>query len=211
MVLTSVQKRENPELFLHEPKGVEVWRNLHNDFFSQFTSGAHVITAASGHNIHREEPELVVNAINQVVQAAAKEKVRQEHVAKMTALDGNFVQATAYLKKKKEQKAETVLFNGLKASGFDEPTINTIAYQQLNNPTNMPLTLLIFKYNTVTYASSANAFDSYGEALMKHGKLKQAEVQFEKAIELATASNDTSTLQNSKGNLEKIKLLKKTK
>ncbi|MBX0331978.1 alpha/beta fold hydrolase [Pontibacter sp. HSC-14F20] len=211
VVLTSVQKMANPELFLHEPKGVEVWRALHSEFFSQFTSGAHVITANSSHNIHREEPELVINAISQVVQEATKKKARQEHEAKMTALDDKFVQAAVYLKQRKEPKAEAVVFDGLKGSGFGERTINTIAYQYLNNPATMPVALLIFKYNTMAYAGSANAFDSYGEALLKQGSLKQAEEQFQKAIELATAAKDASTLKNSKSNLEKINQQKRSR
>lgn len=211
VVLTSVQQRANPELFLHEPKGVEIWRALHSEFFSRFTSGAHVITAHSGHNIHREEPELVINAIRQVVQAATKEKARQEHEAKTAALHDKLTQAAAYLKQRKETKVEAVAFEGLRDSGFGERTINTIAYQYLNSPATLPVSLLIFKYNTVTNASSANAFDSYGEALVKQGKLKQAEEQFHKAIELATAVNDTSTLKNSKSHLEKIKQLKSSK
>ncbi|MBC5774264.1 alpha/beta fold hydrolase [Pontibacter sp. KCTC 32443] len=211
VVLTSVQKRANPELFLHEPKGVEVWRKLHNEFFSQFTSGAHVVTANSGHNIHREEPELVINAINQVVQAATKQKARQEYEAKMTELSEKLSQASALLDKRKEQKAEALVFGALKDSGFEERTINTIAYQQLSNPQSIALAILIFKYNTIQYAGSANAFDSYGEALMQQGKLKQAEQQFNKAIELATVSNDASTIKNSRSNLEKINQLKKSK
>ncbi|WP_439883448.1 alpha/beta fold hydrolase [Pontibacter sp. MBLB2868] len=211
VVLTSVQQRANPELFLHEPEGVAVWRNLHAAFFSQFTSGAHVVTAASGHNIHREEPELVIQAINQVVQAAKKEKSLQEHQAKITALETAFAQAAAYLKQRKEPKAQAIVFDGLKASGFDERTINTIAYQQLKNPATMAVSLLVFKYNTLTYAASANAFDSYGEALMQQGKLKQAEEQFTKAIELATAAKDASLLKTSKSNLEKLSQLKKTR
>lgn len=92
VVLTSVQKRVNPELFLHEPKGVEVWRNLHNELFSQFTSGAHIITSRSGHNIHREEPELVINAISQVVQEANKQKQQQEREARMAALEAKMAE-----------------------------------------------------------------------------------------------------------------------
>jgi pimeloyl-ACP methyl ester carboxylesterase len=211
VVLTSVQQRANPELFLHEPAGVEVWRRLHSEFFSHFTSGAHVVTARSGHNLHREEPELVVNAINQVVQAANKEKQRQDHEAKMAALEDKMMQAAAYLKQRKEPKAEAAVFDALKSSGFNERTINTIAYQQLSNSDKLPLALLVFKYNTVTYAASANSFDSYGEALLKQGNLKLAEQQFLKAIELAAAANDSSTLKSSQKNLEKINQLKKTK
>ncbi|WP_066831935.1 alpha/beta fold hydrolase [Rufibacter ruber] len=211
VVLTSVQHRANPELFLHEPKGVAIWRNLHTEFFSQFTNGAHIVTARSGHNIHREEPELVVNAISQVVQAATKEKQRQEHEAKMTTLEANMMQAATYLKTRKEPKAEEVVFEALKNSGFNERMINTIAYQQLSNPNNLALALLTFKYNTIQYPQSANAFDSYGEALLKQGKLKQAEQQFLKAIDLAATANDSSTLKSSQKNIEKINQLKKTK
>ncbi|ARS34676.1 alpha/beta fold hydrolase [Pontibacter actiniarum] len=211
VVLTSVQKRVNPELFLHEPKGVEVWRNLHNELFSQFTSGAHIITSRSGHNIHREEPELVINAISQVVQEANKQKQQQEREARMAALEAKMAEAAAYLKQRKEPKAEAVVFDALKNSGLNEPMINTIAYQQLSNPDNVALALLTLKYNTLTYPQSANAFDSYGEAFLKKGNLKLAEQQFLKAIKLATAANDSSTLKNSKSNLEKIEQLKKAK
>lgn len=211
VVLTSIQKRANPELFLHEPKGVAIWRTLHNEFFGQFTSGAHVITSRSGHNIHREEPELVVNAIHQVVQAASKEKKRQEHEAKMATLEAKLKQAATYLKQRKDPKADAVVAGALKDSGFNESMINTMAYQQLNNPDNIGLALLLFKYNTLTYPQSANAFDSYGEAFVKQGKLKLAEQQFLKAIALATSANDASTLKSSKNNLEKISQVKKAK
>jgi len=129
----------------------------------------------------------------------------------MAALEDKLMQAAAYLKQRKESKAEAVVFDALKSSGFNERTINNIAYQQLRNPDNLALALLTFKYNTLQYPQSANAFDSYGEALLKQGKLKQAEQQFLKAIELASSANDSSTLKNSEKNLEKINQLKKTK
>ena len=129
----------------------------------------------------------------------------------MTELGNKLDQASAMLDKRKEQKAEALVADALKSSGFNERTINTIAYQQLGNPKSMAVAVLIFKYNTLQYAGSANAFDSYGEALMQQGKLKQAEQQFQKAIELATAANDASTLKNSRNNLEKISQLKKGK
>lgn len=69
-VLTSVQRREKPELFLETPAAVEVWRDLHARFFRGFASGVHVVTPHSGHNIHQEQPQLVVDAIGQVIAAA---------------------------------------------------------------------------------------------------------------------------------------------
>lgn len=204
-VLTSVQQHAKPELFLHEPQGVEVWRRLHGEFFAQFTNGAHILTSRSGHNIHNEEPELVVNAIQQVIQSATKERQRQAYQAKVTELQNKLHTAAAYLKKGQQQKAEELVFEALAETGFDEKTINAIGYQQLGSATDMLVAVLIFKYNATQYASSANAFDSYGEALMRHGKLKSAKAQFEKAIALATLNKDTATLKSSENNLAKLK------
>jgi pimeloyl-ACP methyl ester carboxylesterase len=69
-VLTSVQRRAKPELFLETPAAVDVWRDLHARFFRTFTSGVHVVTPHSGHNIHQEEPQLVIDAVEQVIAAA---------------------------------------------------------------------------------------------------------------------------------------------
>lgn len=77
-VLTSVQRRAKPELFLETPAAVEVWRDLHARFFRTFTSGAHVVAPHSGHNIHQEEPQLVIDAVEQVIAAAAKARAVRE-------------------------------------------------------------------------------------------------------------------------------------
>lgn len=202
-VLTSVQKRSTPELFLHEPTGVEIWRKLQTSFFSQFNSGVHFVTPNSGHNIHREEPFLVVNAINQVIQLAEKEQQKKEFEASERQLSIALEEASR-IQKSDPAKAEKLAFEGLKLSGFNERTINTIAYRLLNDPAWQIVALAVFKYNTVTYPKSANAFDSYGEALMKQGNIPLAKAQFLKAIELAEAASDQATLNNSRNNLKKI-------
>lgn len=203
VLITSVQVRDKPEIFLHEPAGVKIWRKLHTEFFNQFTSGAHYITVGSGHNIHREEPELVIGAIEQVIQLAEKEKLKQQYELKTSELMKAFQEAGTYLVKD-AAGAEKIIFEALKISGFDERDINGMAYQQLNNPGTASLATVMFKYNTLIFPGSANAFDSYGEALMKQGALELAKQKFHKAIELAEAANDTSTLNNSRNNLKKI-------
>lgn len=70
VVLTSVQRRAQPQLFLETPAAVEVWRDLHARFFRSFKRGSHVVTPDSGHNIHQDQPELVVAAIAEVIAAA---------------------------------------------------------------------------------------------------------------------------------------------
>lgn len=69
-VITSVQRRAKPELFLETPAAVEVWRDLHARFFRSFRSGSHIVTPHSGHNIHQEQPQLVIDAVAQVAAAA---------------------------------------------------------------------------------------------------------------------------------------------
>lgn len=202
VVLTSVQKRNKPEMFLHEPEGVQIWRNLHSEFFGQFTTGAHYVTAVSGHNIHREEPALVVNAINQVIELARQEKGRADYQAKLDTLDKALQHAASV----GEAEAEKTVFPALKE--FDEKTINNIGYRLLGLAERSKVALLLFKYNTLTYNTSANAFDSYGEALMTLGKHKQARPQFLKAISLAEQNKDNSTLNSSRNNLKKLEALK---
>ncbi|RAU81713.1 alpha/beta fold hydrolase [Pontibacter arcticus] len=204
VVLTSVQKREKPDLFLHEPLGITIWRKLHADLFAQFTDGAHYVTTRSGHNIHRTEPELVVQAIKQVITLADKAKAEQAYALKMQQLESKLKEAEKQLKGKKPKTGETLVFAALQDAGFDESTINGIGYHYLGNPAATPLAVAILKYNTVAHTGSANAYDSYGEALLAQGQLELARIQFIKAIELATATDNQATIRNSKANLEKI-------
>lgn len=86
VVLTSIQHRERPELFLETPAAVQVWRKLHERFFEQFRSGSHVVTPDSGHNIHLEQPQLVVAAVEQVIAAAEARRLRAKESAAKLAL-----------------------------------------------------------------------------------------------------------------------------
>ena len=77
-VLTSSQRREKPELFLETPAAVEVWRDLHARFLRGFRNGVHVVTPHSGHNIHQEQPQLVIDAVEQVIAAAETTRAARE-------------------------------------------------------------------------------------------------------------------------------------
>ncbi len=52
------------------PEAEAVWRKLNNEIFQSTTYGIHIVTAKSGHGIGRDEPELVLNAIRWVLDAA---------------------------------------------------------------------------------------------------------------------------------------------
>ena len=51
----------------------------------------------------------------------------------------------------------------------------------------------VFALNTRLYPQSANAFDSWGEALESAGQLRQALAAYQKAVALAAESNDENS------------------
>ena len=69
VVLTST--RSTPPTI---PGSAKVWRELQAEIFQATTYGMHVITSRSGHLIQKDEPDLVVNAIRWVVDAAKSRK-----------------------------------------------------------------------------------------------------------------------------------------
>ena len=73
VILTSVQQADKPMFFLESPQAVAVKQELHANFLRQFSDGSQVVTSKSGHNIHLEEPELVIAAVNKVIAAADKQ------------------------------------------------------------------------------------------------------------------------------------------
>ena len=66
VVLTSLQTDPESTLVVQTEAGRQLWRSLHSEFFAGTIQGAHVVTQ-SGHNIHMEEPGLVVESIRSLV------------------------------------------------------------------------------------------------------------------------------------------------
>lgn len=56
------------------PDAVKVWRGFHNEMFQSTSYGMHIVTRKSGHIIQDDEPEIVLNAIQWVVDAAKSRK-----------------------------------------------------------------------------------------------------------------------------------------
>jgi pimeloyl-ACP methyl ester carboxylesterase len=50
------------------PEGGRIWRSLHDEWFNQTTLGLRIVTDRSDHQIPRNEPHLVVEAVRQVVE-----------------------------------------------------------------------------------------------------------------------------------------------
>jgi len=66
-VLITAMKQEYPQFLLHSIEGKNIWLALQTNLISQFSDRLHIVSSDSGHNVHREHPELVVDAIEYVV------------------------------------------------------------------------------------------------------------------------------------------------
>lgn len=176
-VLTSVQKRAQPQLFLETPAAVQVWRGLHERFFRAFSNGSHIVTAESGHNIHQEQPQLVVAAVEGVILAAEGARVKRMREAARAEL----------LRRLEQGGSDALITQALAASGLGELDANRLGYELLG-PRKQPLLAeRLMKANAGKYSLSDNVQDSYGEVLLATGHPAKAKSQFMKAIALAEA------------------------
>lgn len=65
-----------------------------------------------------------------------------------------------------------------------EEVMNAIGYNEFLVIRNYKKALSVFKYNVEKFPNSANAYDSYGEALAKAGETEKAIKMYEKSLEL---------------------------
>jgi pimeloyl-ACP methyl ester carboxylesterase len=63
----------------HEPWGImadeadRYWMELQTDLVSRVPNSTHIVSENGGHNLHFDEPELVIDAIRQVVETVRDE------------------------------------------------------------------------------------------------------------------------------------------
>lgn len=81
--------------------------------------------------------------------------------------------------------------------------INGMGYEYLVNFKNPKVAERIFRANTLLFPKVANAFDSYAEALVMNGKMDEAALNYQKAIDIAKSTNDPD-LKLFEDNLEKV-------
>lgn len=97
--------------------------------------------------------------------------------------------------KKIKQILDTKGVNDIKASFFDlknnhsdnynfsEDDLNELGYYYLSK-NNIAFALAVFEINVEAFPNSFNVYDSYGEALLKHGEKKKAIENYKKSVEL---------------------------
>jgi pimeloyl-ACP methyl ester carboxylesterase len=188
VLLTSVRANDASDYFGETRAVVKLKRERHQAFFGQFTNGAHLVTSNSGHNIHLQEPELVIAAIGQVIDGAAQAAKRRAQQQARQALMGALEKAAALLGDKQQQAAEAMVAAAIRDSQFSEAQTNSLGFDVMTKGKQAVLAELILKYNAQAFAQSANAADSHGEALMGLQRPADARQQFLRALALGKAN-----------------------
>ncbi|SDF45511.1 alpha/beta fold hydrolase [Cellulophaga baltica] len=158
-------------------------QNAHKNFVDAESNRVQLIAEGSGHNIHLDNPGLVINAIIKAYAQTLNEN--DKNVLLEKALDNAIVLAIAAKKTETENK-------------HSESDLNDWAYTFLRNEESEKA-LAIFKLNTMLFPDSFNAFDSYGEALLLSNNKPDAIKMYEKSIALNPEN------ENGKAVLLKIK------
>jgi len=69
VVLTAAKKRNSKSL-ANTPKARKAWREEHSKLIKKFPQSSHIVTTNSGHFIQLDEPELIADAIKNVINQA---------------------------------------------------------------------------------------------------------------------------------------------
>jgi len=202
-ILTSMVQ-EHPQFIIHSNQGKKIWRELHSKLFSQFTTARHLVTMNSGHNIATQEPELVIESINKVIEQANTLLQKEQLATSMT-------KTMVFIKQNNYQAAEKFAFDFLATSSLNNRQINDLGYQYLSaknaEHNQLILAKIILKYNMMNNQTSANAFDSYGEALLSLNNPQKAKLQFLQAIRLMKLKDKGHpAMKGLKANLAKAEL-----
>lgn len=187
VVITSVRADPKAEFFIETPAAIKIKRERHQAFFTQFSNGAHWVTANSGHAIPMQEPELVIGAVSQVIDAARRASQRAVLEQTRKALMAQLEQAATLLAGGSSQAAQTLVSDAIRRSGFGEHQVNTLGFQVLTQGKQVALAGMILQYNASTYAQSHNAADSYAEVLLAQDRPAEARQQYERALALGKA------------------------
>ena len=140
------------------------WRKLHKEFGDNRDNATNIIAKGSGHAVFQDNPSLVINAI---IKAYSK------------MLDEG--QQNGLLQKVLDNAIELSI--EAKVDNRSEQDLNTLGYSFLGNE-ELDKALEVFKLTTILFPDSFNAYDSYGEALLKAGKKEKAIKMYEKSIVL---------------------------
>lgn len=145
---------------------IEHWKKCHKKFIENHPKSFGITAYECGHSIWNQNPSLVINTIAKSY--AETQNNKQKIIVYERAMNYAIKSSNEV---KKENKAS--LENNLNDLGYE------FAYKNENEKA-----LEIFKLNTLLFPTSSNAFESYGEVLVKMNKIEGAIKMYKKTIEL---------------------------
>lgn len=150
-----------------------------SDWVLEAPEGMVIIARNSGHAIHQEEPDLVVDAIRRVVFPDVERQLRQ-------AIDqeGTPALETTYEALNRRYPPEH----------FDEALLNRMGYDLLQN-SRIEEAIAVFEYNVEMYPDSWNTYDSLGDAYSAAENMEKAMESYRKSLELNPDSPSAQKLQ----------------
>ncbi|WP_424003666.1 alpha/beta fold hydrolase [Maribacter sp. IgM3_T14_3] len=149
----------------------EYWalnKKVHKDFVDAEPNRVELIAEGSGHYIFKDNPGLIINTIIKAYSETLNEK---EQNALLEKALGNAIELSIEAKKTEIENKHS------------ENDLNDWGYTLIRNQ-ELEKALQVFKLNTMLFPDSFNAFDSYGEALLKANRKAEAIEMYEKSIEL---------------------------
>ncbi len=140
------------------------WRKLHEELGNQKNNVTNILAKRSGHAVFQDNPSLIINTIIKAYSKTLEEG--QQNGLLQKVLDNAI-----------NLSIET------KMNNRSEQDLNTLGYSFLGKE-KLDNALEVFKLTTILFPDSFNAYDSYGEALLKSNRKAEAIEMYEKSIQL---------------------------
>jgi len=159
---------EEPFNPLKNDEDAKRWKSSQYQFVNNQPNRESITVNGSKHYVFRDNPYLVVNAIVKAFSSTLN--ASQENKILVRSLDYS-IEASNSLKKQ-ELKYQ-----------HSEANLNSWGYSLVEQG-ELDKALEIFNLNTILYPSSWNAFDSFGEILLKANRKEEAIKMYKKSLEL---------------------------
>jgi len=151
-----------------ETEKVEYWKECHRKFVETHPKSIGITAFECGHGIWFDNPNLVITRISKSYAELLSEKQKTE------VYDRTLNYTISSLNTIKKENTAYI---------HSEDNLNNLGYDYLHKNENEKA-LEIFKLNVLLNPESANAYDSYGEILLKINRKEEAIKMYQKSIEL---------------------------
>ena len=151
-----------------ETEKVEHWKECHKNFVASHPKSIGITAFECGHGIWFDNPTLVITTIAKSYAETLNKKQKTE------VYERTLNYAISSLNNVKKENSAYI---------HSEDNLNNLGYEYLNKNENEKA-LETFKLNVLLNPTSGNAYDSYGEILLKINKKEEAIKMYKKSVEL---------------------------